>query len=260
MRKNVDMGSYDIANLINEATFETEIFPSVYWVPFASLGKSNIIFTEKVLDRITKDTFKELIGSPYEFIQYIKMADFHRCFDNQYIWKNGIQWEVHTSGRLAIQNRKGSCSSLSGAFYDTFCDRYPTGIICALANSGVGHTFNYIKINDFFYIIDPYVQMNEFSENIPKESGLKSDFVRTKYISGICIKTLKLDNFINFFERYNHLKKREFLYFTYMADTCPPVSINLEGTNASIIFPYGYSLEILPLKSKKIRFTFEEFN
>ena len=50
----IKMSMYDTANLVNDVFFETEIFPDVFWVPYSTLGKSEIIFTEDKIKSLKK--------------------------------------------------------------------------------------------------------------------------------------------------------------------------------------------------------------
>lgn len=253
------MERYDTINLVNNADFETEIFPGVYWVPFAVLGKSKTLFSDDLLQRIRQGKYEEIIQSPYEFIQYLQSADFQEYMDVIYQEEGGIQWEIHTSGTEAIMRNSGSCSSISGALYNILKRCYDsTGILCIFANSGVGHTVNYVYKNDFYYFVDPYTQLNKFVSQIPRETGNKKDFVRTKYVTAVCIKVKTIEKFVSFFEKYNFLKRREFLYFTYALERCPPISIAVTGENLSLVFPQNCPIHIRDYNGDKIEYHFKE--
>lgn len=253
------MGVYDTINLINDASFETEIYPNVFWVPFSTLGKSEIIFTEDIINNLKESRFKGIIHNPYEFIQYLQMVDFAERMDIEFMYQDGNRWAILSSGFKALQRNYGTCTSISGAFFYVLRDYYDSmGILCMYANSGVGHTINYIEHDGFFYFMDPYVQMNKYVSDIPKETGLKKDFAKTKYVTGICVRAHSIEDFISFFERYNILKNREFLYFTYASDTYPPISVQSSEGHTSLMFPCGYDMHIYPFKGNKITYCFEE--
>ena len=257
----IKMSMYDTANLVNDVFFETEIFPDVFWVPYSTLGKSEIIFTEDKIKSLKKTQFKGTIHNPYEFIQYLQSVDFTERMDIEFIDYDGIRWAVLSSGLKALQRNYGTCTSISGAFYYVLHEYYNSmGILCMYANSGVGHTVNYIERDGFLYFMDPYVQMNKYVSDIPKETGLKRDFARTKYVTGICVKTHSIESFISFFERYNILKKREFLYFTYASDTYPPISVQSSEGYTSLTFPSNYDMRIYPYRGSKITYCFKEMH
>lgn len=255
------MGVYDTINLVNDASFETEVYPGVFWVPFSVLGKSEIAFTEDVIKEIREAQFKGIIHNPYEFMQYIQTVDFTECMDAEFIYRDGVCWAIPSSGFKALQRNYGTCSSISGAFHYVLHDYYDSmGTLCMYANSGVGHTINYIEQDNFLYFMDPYVQMNKYVFDIPKETGLKRDFARTKYITGVCVKTRSIQNFISYFERYNILKKREFLYFTYTSDTCPPIYAQYIEGYTSLRLPRGYDIQVYPFNGNKITYCFKEIH
>lgn len=256
------MGKYDTYNLVNDAFFETEIFPDLYWVPLSILGKSKVIFTQDLLYKIKQDIeFIKIIKNPYEFIQYLQASDFQEYMDVAYHNMNDIRWEIHSSGLEALRFNCGTCSSISGAFFRVLKEHYKSmGILGVFSNSGVGHTINYIKQNDFIYFVDPYAQLNKFISYIPIETGEKKDFARSKYITGICIRTKNITNFINFFEKYNILKKKEFLFFTYELERCPPISIQTEKDQLRLVFPKNAPLKIISAKGDKIKYQFKEYS
>lgn len=247
--------AYDSKNLRYNAKFETEVFPHVFWVPVSYLGKTNWTNQQLALQKAVPTALKERMNNPYEFIQYIQAVDFQEHTDVSYTMQNGISWETHTSGEEALHMNRGSCSSISGAFYYLLNEKFNhTGILCAIANSGVGHTFNFVQKEDNYYFIDPYVQMNRYVSYIPIETGLKKDFARTRYVSGVCLKTKCIEGFISFFEKYHYFRKREFIYFLYYSDCCPPVSITAADGTLSLILPR--QIELLPFKGSKITYSF----
>lgn len=253
------MGVYDTINLVNDALFETEVYPDVFWVPFSILGKSEIIYTEDVIKKIKEAKFKGIIQNPYEFIQYLQAVDFTEQIDAQFLYQDGIRWAIPSSGLKALQRNYGTCSSISGAFHYVLCDYYDSmGTLCMYANSGVGHTINYVEQDGFLFFIDPYVQMNKYNIDIPKETGLKRDFARSKYVTGVCVKTYSIEKFIAYFERYNILKRREFFYFTYKSDSCPPIYVQSKEGYMSLTFPCGYGIYVYPYKGNKITHCFKE--
>lgn len=255
------MGVYDTINLVNDAFFETEVYPDVFWVPLSTLGKSKIVFGEDSIKKIKEAQFKGIIHNPYEFIQYLQAVDFTEGIDAEFIYKDGACWAIPSCGFKALQRNYGTCSSISGAFFYVLRDYYDSmGILCMYANSGVGHTVNYIEKDEFLYFIDPYVQINKYVIDIPKETGQKRDFARSRYVTGICVKTYSIQNFISYFERYNILKRREFLYFTYKSDACPPMYAQTNEGYTSIRFPCGYDIHIYPFKGRKITYCFKELH
>lgn len=246
---------YDTTNLRNDAEFETEIFPQVFWVPFSSLGKSILGDHLIVNSRWSVAELKSMIRNPYEFIQYIQGVNFYEQQDVHYVTRQKIIWETHVHGKEALAKNSGSCSSLSGALYYLLKGKFEhMGILCTIANSGVGHTFNFIRHNGFYYFIDPYVQMNAYAKFVPIETGLKKDFARTKFITGVCIKTNSIERFISYFERFHVFREKEFIYFLYFSAQCPPVSISVSNETASLVFPR--SVELLPFHGSKINVSF----
>lgn len=253
---------YNTINLFCDANFEIEIYPGVYWVPVATLGKTR--YTNDVMKSLSIESID--LEFPYELIQYLQCVNFVESSDSTIFGERCIEWQEHISGSLALKMNRGRCASLAGIFTYLLHDKFTTmGTIAIISNSGVGPALNYIIDKGFYYFIDLYTQINSNVINVPLETGVKSDFVRTKYVTGVCLKCTSIHNFTAFFERYNCMKKREFLYLLYDSELCPPMSLSstldCDGDiTADIILPYEAGIEVLDYGGKKIRHKFEVYS
>lgn len=215
----------------------------------------------ELIQMYPSEKLKEIISNPYELIQYIQYCNFTENFDHIYKYIDGNQWAIHKSGLEALKFNKGSCSSMVGIFYYLLQDKFESiGNLCIISNSGGGHAVNYIEFENNLYFIDLYVQMNSYSSYIPIETGEKQDFVRTKYITGGCLKTDSLQSYIRYFEKYNVKKNKEFLYYTYYSDTCPPVSIQKINDKLIVLLPKDNEINIVNNNYfKKINYKFVNY-
>jgi hypothetical protein len=240
--------SYDTLNLRKEASYTTTVFPSIEWVPYSSVGitkfsKDNIM---EIIHSKEKESLKHYISCPYEIIQYLQHSDFAEVNDHSFSYSNGNKWEHHKSGLDALRANQGSCSSIAGIIPYFLEGHYENvGSLCILSSSGNGHALNYLQLNGYFYIMDLFVQMNSYARHIPIETGKKVDFVRTKYITGGCLRTHSLHCFLLFFEKYNKKAYKQFLYYTYPTEICPSVSMHKDNGNLRVLLPDGIGIEVI---------------
>ncbi|MHA6529494.1 hypothetical protein [Paenibacillus sp. BAC0078] len=258
------MSDYYTLNLRDDIFFETPIFPEIYWVPISALGKTRYTKQDMETKFCNKDPEEigDLISNPYELIQYIQTNCFtENLQEHVYKMVGNDEWEIHETGYKALRDNSGSCASLASIFYTILSNYYSNiGNLCIISNSGGGHVINYIYINENYYFIDLYAQLGCYAPFIPVETGEKKDFVRTTYITGGCLKTSSLDYFINYFDKYTKLRKKEFLYYTYEMPVCPPASITVENDSLNLLLPYDQNIKIVNKNElSKIKVSFVEF-
>jgi len=251
-------------NLRDDVFFETLIFPAIYWVPISALGKTR--YTKQDIkikfSNIDPEEISNMICNPYELIQYIQINCFtENLQEHEYKIVDNNEWEIHKNGYKALKDNNGSCASLASIFYNILSKYYSNiGNLCVMSNSGGGHVINYIYTNGYYYFIDLYAQLGCYAPFIPVETGEKRDFVKTSYITGGCLKTSSIDSFINYFDKYTKLKKKEFLYYTYNMPVCPPASITVENDYLSLLLPYNHNIKIMNKNTlSKIKVRFVEF-
>lgn len=244
----------EIGNLKDKAFFKVEIYPKVYWVPYNCLGKTK--YTNSEIKNFSpyykKDSIKLILQNPYELAQYIKVHNFKKNIDICFKHSDGLSWEIHKPALDLLKNCSGCCATYSSFFYyvmRNYFDKVFT--LCIVSNTKWGHAINFIIKNELYYFFDLSSQINEYEHNIPVESGIKGDFIKSKFITGICIETNNINNFINFFERYNFLKKREFFYYIVQCDCVPPISMNIENGILKIILDKSKIIDVIHIKNKK---------
>jgi hypothetical protein len=189
---------------------------------------------------------KATIENVYEAVQLFQISRYQDKIDVLVFNYKGNNWEHHKPGYYAILCNNGCCSS-TAAWLDYFIhDKYSeTGYLCFTRPDGTGHVMNYIVYNNLYYIIDLTAMTFDVSQNCGKETGIKKDFISSKYITGHCYRTHDLLRFVRFHSRIQKFHGFEFLYYKVPALPClPPISIE-KPSNGRIIVSYGYKIEIL---------------
>lgn len=220
---------YDTYNLRNNANFEVFVAPEVFWIPHNTLGKTKYNFND--LQLIYKETLMgyKKVTNPYELAQFIQANNFKKKLDISFQEQDIFTWEIHRDGQSALQQGYGCCATFSGLF-SCFLKEYFEEIynFCIVSDSGWGHALNIIKYKKYYYFFDLSSQINEHKNYVPIETGRKTDFLKTKFITGGCYKTISIENFINFFLKYLRLSKRHFLFYTTCNTCIPPIAMQQE--------------------------------
>ncbi len=215
------MNVYDTYNLRYDADFCHPIFTGVNWVPVNVLGKTR--YTTKDILAIISLTVKERyqkINCLYEAIQLLQIGCFKSIEDNKACNIKDINWAFHTSGREAFERNGGCCASVANWMYYVLSNCYnEVGILTALANSGRGHAFNYVRYQGKLFIIDPNAYIMEHKEFVRPETGLLSDFRKNTIITAALFQVDSFEDFCNFFSMYvGRLAKRAFLFCQHKSE------------------------------------------
>ena len=216
----------DTINLRHNAKFKTKVFENVHWVPITALGETdytNEQFKRQILVLSGKDCLSK-INTLYEAIQLLQLGDFEARDDNILIEEDGETWEYHTSGKDAFFNNGGCCASVASWLCFVLNDKYDEiGLMSTSPLTGNGHVLNYIKQDNKFYIVDPYAMVNAHASYVVSETGLKSDFVRSKIMTCGLFEVENLSDFANLYARRHYFTSPEFLFFKHKNKTCPPI-------------------------------------
>jgi len=143
---------YDTETLRYNANFRVKVAEGVSWVPVNTLGKPNM--TSEEIEALGNDPerLKEKLNTLYEVIQYIQVAGFRSADDNVRIDEEGISWEHHKPGEMAIITNEGCCATISNLLnFILEGDYEEVGFIAYSQSNGGGHVFNYIKHNNLYY-------------------------------------------------------------------------------------------------------------
>lgn len=225
-------------NLRENANFEVPVGKNIIWVPYNILGKTKWTNDElREMNKLSVDEIQKCITVPYEIAQFVQANQYKKKLDIKFVYLSGRKWELHRNGKSVLNKKKGCCSTYASLFNfllsDNFCNIYS---LCIVANDGWGHAINYIKLNGCYYFFDISSQICEYVHFIPKETGDKADFAKRKILTGCCFKAITVNDFINFFMKYQRLKQNErsFVFYSTRTISIPPICFQQRGSYTEI--------------------------
>jgi hypothetical protein len=226
---------YDTETLRYNANFKVKVAEGVNWVPANTLGKPNITAEEiEALDG-DPEQLKENLNTLYDVIQYIQVADFRSAHDNIRIDEDGISWEHHKPGEMAIITNEGCCATISNLMNFLLEGDYgEVGFIAYLQSDGSGHVFNYIKYNNLYYFIDLTHYRNDFMCTAV-EDGTLASYYDSDFIAGNVHETVKIEDYVKYY-RDNSNDPSE-LWSLYMAKNCLPIGSVNDGILLEMVYP-----------------------
>lgn len=232
----------DLAALRCDAGFEIEVFEGVYWVNASALGKTR--FTNAQVYRLLSDTPEEKqaeISTLYEALQLYQISDFRSADDNIRIEENGIDWEYHTPGRLAVENNRGCCATDSAWLrYILDGDYDELGYISTSQRDGSGHIYNYIRDGEWYYIIDLTHYRNDADIGLTTviENGDIDSYMRSDRVLGNIHRTKDLRCFVNYVQ--DAFNDPPGLMFRLTCENVPPIDGVSTGNGIAITHPESY--------------------
>lgn len=232
----------DLAALRCDAGFEIEVFEGVYWVSASALGKTR--FTNAQVYRLLSDTPEEKqaeISTLYEALQLYQIGDFRSADDNIRIEENGIDWEYHTPGRLAVENNRGCCATDSAWLrYILDGDYDELGYISTSQRDGSGHIYNYIRDGEWYYIIDLTHYRNDADIGLTTviENGDIDSYMRSDRVLGNIHRTKDLRCFVNYVQ--DAFNDPPGLMFRLTCENVPPIDGVSTGNGIAITHPESY--------------------
>lgn len=247
----------DTINLRENADFEVSVGKNILWVPYNLLGKSKWTNDDlREIDNLKVDEIQKCITVPYEIAQFVQVNQYKRNVDIKFVYLSGRKWEIHRSGKAVLNNKNGCCSTYASLFNfllsDNFSDIYN---LCIVANDGWGHAMNYIKLNGYCYFFDISAQICDYIKFIPKETGNKADFATRKILTGCCLKSITVEDFINFFMKYQRFdhNKRSFVFYSTKTKSIPPICILKKELYTKVYMKEKDSLSIHYITGNKIQ-------
>jgi len=226
---------YDTETLRYNASFRVEVAEGVSWVPVNTLGKPNM--TSEEIEALNKDpeNLREKLNTLYEVIQYIQTADFSSADDNVRIDEEGISWEHHKPGEMAIMTNEGCCATISNLMNFILENNYEeVGFIAYSQSDGRGHVFNYIKHNNLYYFVDLIHYRNDFMHT-SVEDGTLASYYATDYIAGNVHEATMIEDYVKYCrDNYNDPPE---LWSLYMAKNCLPIGHINDETMLEIFYP-----------------------
>ena len=216
---------YNTKNLRHDANFRTKMYQGVYWIPVSNLGISSLMKVNVApLIKENREELASRITTIYEALQVLQICEFEAKDDNTYVEHKSELWEYHRSGKDAFRDNEGCCASVASWLCTVLEGKYDEIRLFSLSPLiGNGHVINYIKHRSKEYIIDPYAMLNAHSSLICDETGLKSDFRKSKIMTCGLFEIESLTHFANFYARRHFLSSREFLFFLHKDTICAPI-------------------------------------
>ncbi|GHU76490.1 hypothetical protein FACS189461_4100 [Spirochaetia bacterium] len=255
----LDDDSCNTINLIHNAQFEVLISNDLFWVPVNRLGNTRYKNGDiKKLAPLNPAEKKTMVTNAYEAVQLFQIGQFEDREDVLYMEYNGKEWEHHKPGYYAVLDNYGCCSSIAAWFDYLLGDIYQDrGYIMFSRPDGSGHVMNYVFFDNAYYILDLTAMTYEKAGDCCRETGIKKDYIRSKYATGCCFKTSSISSFVKFHSRIQLFHGFEFLYSKIPSCSyLPPLSVNvLPDKTIAITGPYHP--DILN-KAKNIIWRYEE--
>lgn len=211
--------------MFHESCFLTRISPNLYWVPFNSLGKSRYRNDEMrlVISKKKPDEIKALKLNLYEAIQLFQASGFQEVNDIERYDENGTIWEIHKSGKFAVEANQGCCSTAAAWLNYVVSEKYPQrGYLHYIRPDGSGHVANYLNVENYYYIVDMTTQTSNNVDGSPKETGVIRDYLASEYNTGICFRANSLLDFARYHARIQKTKGFHFSYFEIPPDLALP--------------------------------------
>jgi len=226
---------YDTETLRYNANFRVKVAEGVSWVPVNTLGKPNI--TSEEIEALGRDPekLKEKLNTLYEVIQYIQVADFRSADDNVKIDEEGINWEHHKPGEMAIITNEGCCATISNLLNFLLEGDYEeVGFIAYSQSDGGGHVFNYIKHNNLYYFVDLTHYRNDFMHT-SVEDGTLASYYATDYIAGNVHEAAIVEDYVKYCrDNYNDPPE---LWSLHMAKNSLPIAHINDETMHEMVYP-----------------------
>ena len=230
----------DLSLLRHDARYDIEVFDGVFWVPAVSLGESRYTNAEIAAMRFDSPEDKQAkIGTLYEALQLYQIGDFSSADDNVRIAENGIDWEFHTPGRIAVINNRGCCATDSAWLrYLLDGDYDEIGYIATSQRDGSGHVYNYIRDGEWYYIIDLTHYRNDWIATI-EENGDMDAYSRSDRVLGNIHRTKDLSSFVNYVQ--NAFNDPPGLMFRLTCEDVTPIDDVHSQNGVTIYRPESYA-------------------
>lgn len=234
----VTPSEYDTETLRYDANFRVNVAEGVSWVPVNTLGKPNMTSEEiEALDR-DPEKLKEKLNTLYAVIQYIQVADFRSADDNIWIDEDGIGWEHHKPGEMAIITNEGCCATISNLMNFLLEGDYEeVGFIAYSQSDGGGHVFNYIEHNNLYYFVDLTHYRNDFMCTAV-EDGTLASYYASDFIAGNVHEAVRIEDYVKYCrDNYNDPPE---LFSLYMAKNCLPIGEPIGPVNDETLLEMVY--------------------
>lgn len=193
----------DTWNLREKAKFCTKIANNLFWVPANSL---------EIKDGSNSS------NSLYNILYNFQMSKLVESSENRILkldQENKIIWEFFDSPEEVVSKyKKGNCAVFC-LWLNYFLSKIyeKTGYILIIRNTGTWHVLNYVKLGDWYYIIDPNNLLEKFKDSIPVENGDFMTYAHCNMITGGVLKTTSLNDFVSYYEKYVAIGGLKYIFF-----------------------------------------------
>ena len=251
-----------ISKFFNGASFETKLSEDVYWVPFDEEGKNKHSYDEiKSLTKMSPYEKQKKVNTIADAIVLFIVSDFDEKDDNIYIQEGNIKWEFHKPGDVAITSNCGCCASCCSWVTYLLANNFEeVGIIGIIRPIG-GHAISYFYKEPWYYILDLNTLVSKYRNTICPQSGLRADFVKSSFITGILVKAKSIEAYVRFYRRYTQKKIEEHLFIRERLLYACPIGEKFEHYKKRHIYiPNDQNISIIEQEKKITKISYEYVN
>ena len=219
-------------------SFNCRISDDVYWVPLETLGASQIKDRElQLLLKEPPEKKREHIRNLYDATALFVISNFHYCNDAVHLQDSEIVWEFHKSCYSAVKSNYGDCAACSSWLQYFVYGKYEDcGRLCMFRDTGSGHVVNYIKYAEWFYFVDFENYTDFLKASICNQTGQRADFVKSRYITAVLLRSRKIESYISFIRRYTRRVVKRYLFTKTSSLEIKPTARDMEWTPEKYIY------------------------
>lgn len=210
----------------NSPLFELPLAKNVYWVSFNSLGKAELSY-EKIISLIAKEpeVKQQYINTIPDAISLFVLSDFKKADDNIYIEENGITWEHCKPGKIAVLSNEGCCASCAAWANYLLSSKFEKSGYLSVIRPRNGHVINFFVREGWYYFLDLQNFVQPYRQDICCQTGKRTDFVKTKFLTSVMVKAKSLEAYIKYYEKYVSRVVPEHLFVVHNMNTLLSVGI-----------------------------------
>lgn len=234
--------------LLPRKSFQLPLSKDVFWVPYTCLSdKSTYTYEEmQKIVTLTPEEKRKCINSIEDAIKLFVLSDFSETDDTTKIMSNGLLWEHYTEGRLAVSTNNGCCATCCAWANYLLQDNFQEVGILGIIRPVGGHAINYLYDGEWYYIIDFQTLIKKYRDKICPQTGKRSDFTKSGFISGILVKTNSLESYVRYYSRYTRQLIPEHLFLKETTvNACPIGERRTEGITRTIYISNDPKVDVI---------------
>lgn len=243
------------------ADYEVKLYKNLFWVPINILGREELSFEKcRQIENFKFSRKIDYINNLYMAIQLFIVKKYETFDDNIYTQYGNVLWEFHKTAEEVDRSNMCGCASAATWLRNILEKKYNfVGMLWIANNIGNGHLINIIEKDKFLYFFDLYSMTNKFIDKIPYENGLRKELLTNKIVTGIFLRSLGYENFIEYHDKMMRLKKFEYKYTIILSDIMPPLSHIKNNGKIIYYMPFFYKSKIIELNTcNKISINFKD--